>query len=174
MFTSHVFRFPEPQRSRASCFGLGRVGVSNRAEPAENRCALRRHRLGRHTRNPSSDSHGRLRLGVDLFGRASRSRIFGPITWKFLHFSPLTSRSLVLQRFDDAHVRSIILTTNQPFVPTGPEIQEARLLFFLWTRAPFPWLFYSHSRPSSMFPCPDSTTDLRTGDSIVLEMPRFF
>ena len=49
-----------------------RAGVSNRAEPAENRRAQRRHRLGRHTRNPASDSHGRLRPGVDLFGRASR------------------------------------------------------------------------------------------------------
>ena len=39
---------------------------------AENRRAQRRHRLGRHTRNPASTSHGRLRLGVDLFGRASR------------------------------------------------------------------------------------------------------
>ena len=49
-----------------------RAGASNRAEPAENRRAQRRHRLGRHTRNPASDSHGRLRSGVDLFGRASR------------------------------------------------------------------------------------------------------
>ncbi len=76
------------QRARASCLGLDRVGVSNRAEPAENRRAQRRHRLGRHTRNPVSESHGRLRSGVDLFGRASRSRISGPITWKLLHFSP--------------------------------------------------------------------------------------
>ena len=53
-----------------------RAGVSNRAEPAENRRAQRRHRLGRHTRNPASTSHGRLRSGVDLFGRASRGQYF--------------------------------------------------------------------------------------------------
>ena len=62
------------QRARASCLGLDRVGVSNRAEPAENWQAQRRHRLGRHTRNAASDSHGRLRLGVDLFGRVSRGQ----------------------------------------------------------------------------------------------------
>ena len=60
--------------SQRSARGLERdgAGVSNRAEPAQNRRAQRRHRLGRHTRNPASDSHGRLRSGVDLFGRASR------------------------------------------------------------------------------------------------------
>ena len=42
---------------------------------AENRCAQRRHRLGRHTRNPASTSHGRLRSGVDLSGRVSRGHI---------------------------------------------------------------------------------------------------
>ena len=41
----------------------------------EPRCAQRRHRLGRHTRNPASTSHGRLRSGVDLSGRVSRGHI---------------------------------------------------------------------------------------------------
>ena len=81
--------FPEPQRARASCLGRNRVGVSNRAEPAENRRAQRRHRLGRHTRNPASTSHGRLRSGVDLFGRASRGTL-KPITTNMGFFT--TSR----------------------------------------------------------------------------------
>ena len=55
-----------------------RAGVSNRAEPAENRRAQRRHRLGRHTRNPASKSNGRLESGVDLFGRASRGLYRNP------------------------------------------------------------------------------------------------
>ena len=55
-----------------------RAGVSNRAEPAENRRAQRRHRLGRHTRNPASKSNGRLESGVDLFGRASRGSCAEP------------------------------------------------------------------------------------------------
>ena len=71
--------------ARASCLGRNRVGASNRAEPAENRRAQRRHRLGRHTRNPASTSHGRLRLGVDLFGRASRGYIV--VFWQFAESS---------------------------------------------------------------------------------------
>ena len=71
----HVHILSRTQRARASCLGRNRVGVSNRAEPAENWRAQRRHRLGRHTRNPASTSHGRLRSGVDLFGRASRGYI---------------------------------------------------------------------------------------------------
>ena len=57
--------------------GLGRATrpTSNRAEPAENRRAQRRHRLGRPPRIPLSNSHGRLRSGVDLSGRASREHI---------------------------------------------------------------------------------------------------
>ena len=73
-----VFRLPEPQRARASCLGLNTAGASNRAEPAENRRAQRKHRLGRHTRNPASKSNGRLESGVDLFGRASRGSCAEP------------------------------------------------------------------------------------------------
>ena len=72
---SYYALFPEPQRSARILLGLNTVGTSNRAEPAENWRAQRRHRLGRHTRNPASDSHGPLRSGVDLFGRASRGHI---------------------------------------------------------------------------------------------------
>ena len=63
--------------SQRSARGLERdgAGVSNRAEPAQNRRAQRRHRLGRHTRNPASKSNGRLESGVDLFGRASRGTL---------------------------------------------------------------------------------------------------
>jgi len=68
----HVHILFRTQRARASYLGLDRVGASNRAEPAENRRAQRRHRFGRHTRNLASNSHGRLESGVDLFGRASR------------------------------------------------------------------------------------------------------
>ena len=71
--------FPLPERShngaRASCLGRNTAGASNRAEPAENRRAQRRHRLERPPRIPLSKSHGRLRSGVDLFGRASRGYI---------------------------------------------------------------------------------------------------
>ena len=54
--------------------GLGRASrpASTITESAENRCAQRRHGLERPPRNPASNSHGRLRSGVDLFGRASR------------------------------------------------------------------------------------------------------
>ena len=48
------------------------AGRSNCTESAENRCAQRRHGLGPAPRNPASNSHGRRRSGVDLFGRASR------------------------------------------------------------------------------------------------------
>ena len=74
----HISRFSffrSHKRSRASCLGRNTAGASNRAEPAENRRAQRRHRLGRHTRNPASTSHGRLRSGVDLSGRVSRGHI---------------------------------------------------------------------------------------------------
>ena len=71
----HVHILFRTQRARASCLGRNRVGVSNRAEPAENWRVQRRHRLGRHTLNPASTSHGRLRYGVDLSGRASRGYI---------------------------------------------------------------------------------------------------
>ena len=56
--------------------GLGRATrhPSTLTESAENRRAQRRHRLARHTRNPASTSHGRLRSGVDLFGRVSRGQ----------------------------------------------------------------------------------------------------
>ena len=62
----------------ASCLGRDRAGRSNRTESAENRCAQRRHGLERHPRNPASNSHGRLRSGVDLFGRASRGLYRNP------------------------------------------------------------------------------------------------
>ena len=39
---------------------------------ALHRAGTMSYRLGRHTRNPASTSHGPLRSGVDLFGRASR------------------------------------------------------------------------------------------------------
>ena len=56
--------------------GLGRATrhPSTLTESAENRRAQRRHRLARHTRNPASTTHGRLRSGVDLFGRVSRGQ----------------------------------------------------------------------------------------------------
>ena len=58
-------------------YGLGR---SSRPPPTpteshQTRCARRRHCLGRPPRNPASKSHGRLRSGVDLFGRASQGYI---------------------------------------------------------------------------------------------------
>ena len=88
--------FPEPQRARPSCLGLGRVGVSNCAEPAEKRRAQRRRRLGRLYRNPAFHSHGRLRSGVDRFGRASRGLYWNlenlTCSWKFLYVKPQPRR----------------------------------------------------------------------------------
>ena len=71
----HLARFSKGSRvchngARDLPLRRDRVGLSIFTESAETRCAHRRHRLGRHTRNPASASHGRLRLGVDLFGRA--------------------------------------------------------------------------------------------------------
>jgi len=51
---------------------------STPTESAENRSAQRRHGLGRRSRDPASTSHGRLRSGVDLFGRASRGSCAEP------------------------------------------------------------------------------------------------
>ena len=58
----------------ARAYGLGRASrpASTITESAENRCAQRRHGLEPAPRIPASNSHGRLRSGVDLFGRASR------------------------------------------------------------------------------------------------------
>lgn len=53
---------------RPSCLGRSRVGQSNRAESVETRCAQRKHRLGRYTGNPASNSPGRLKSGVDPSG----------------------------------------------------------------------------------------------------------
>ena len=58
-------------------YGLGR---SNRPPPTPTEshqtwCARRRHCLGWPPRNPASNSHRRLRSGVDLVGRASRGYI---------------------------------------------------------------------------------------------------
>ena len=66
------FPFPESLRARASCLGRDRAGRSNCTESSENRCAQRRYGLEPAPRNPASTSDGRLRSGVDLFGRASR------------------------------------------------------------------------------------------------------
>ena len=60
-----------------------RAGVSNRAEPAENRRAQRRHRLGRHTRNPASNSHGRL----EIRRRSVWARVAGGSVEIWLFFS---------------------------------------------------------------------------------------
>jgi len=70
-----IFPFPESLRARA--YGLGRASrpASTLTESAENRCAQRRHGLERPLRNPASNSPGRLRFGVHLFGRASRGHI---------------------------------------------------------------------------------------------------
>ena len=59
----------------ASCLGRDRAGRSNRTKSPENRCAQRRHGLERPPRIPASNSHGRLRSGVHLFGRASETII---------------------------------------------------------------------------------------------------
>ena len=58
-------------------YGLGRATrpPSTPTESAENRRAQRRRRPGQPPRNPASNSHGRLRSGVDLFARASRGHI---------------------------------------------------------------------------------------------------
>ena len=69
------FPFPESLRARASCLGRDRAGRSNCTESSENRCAQRRYGLEPAPRNPASNSHGQLRSGVDLFGRASRGHI---------------------------------------------------------------------------------------------------
>ena len=69
-----TFFAPNAESLRARAYGLGRASrpASTITESAENRCAQRRHGLERPPRNPASNSHGRLRSGVDLFGRASR------------------------------------------------------------------------------------------------------
>ena len=71
----HFASFSASLRARASCLGRDRAGRSNCTESAENRCAQRRHGLERPPRISASNSHGRLRSGVDLFGRASRGHI---------------------------------------------------------------------------------------------------
>ena len=60
------------ERARASGLGRGTRPASTPTESAENQSAQRRHGLGRSSRNPASDSHGRRGSGVHLFGRASR------------------------------------------------------------------------------------------------------
>ena len=72
------FKFRKPHN--AARYGLGRASrpASTHTKSAENRSAQRRHGLGRHIRGPASDSHGRRRYGVDLFGRASRGSCAEP------------------------------------------------------------------------------------------------
>ena len=78
IFTFLFCLFPESLRARA--YGLGRASrpASTITESAENWCAQRRHGLEPAPRNPASNSHGRLRSGVDLFGRASRGAYRNP------------------------------------------------------------------------------------------------
>ena len=52
------------ERARASGLGRGTRPASTPTESAENQSAQRRHGLGRSSRNPASDSHGRRGSGV--------------------------------------------------------------------------------------------------------------
>ena len=86
-------------------YGLGR---SSRPPPTpteshQTRCTRRRHCLGQPPRNAASNSRGRLRSGVDLFGRASRGYIANLKICRLCKFLQMCSRGAVHEQECSEH-----------------------------------------------------------------------